>query len=261
MTTAKTKHFISGKHIKAAGLPDHWDYDPLMDRHYIHSASTIERVYAHTAYAIGGRSQEELNGIVKENGEQIIRQLPNLTEAVRVINPDIAKLIVRRDSLLEEGKKLLEATKEVSGQIDMADIDQEMTIANFRTAIKEREKKRLALLNEMDEIGREGNTLSDKINKFLYEGLPGLSEAVIKVITDFMDRSTALEGFSRRVSEQVMFGDSDTALELLKSFEKDEVNVSVEIKAQFEEALSKLKLVGKKLRLEAKDSKSKAGKK
>lgn len=72
--------------------------------------------------------------------------------------------------------------------------------------------------------------------------MPGLAEAVVDVIQQHLDRSKALDAMSRRVEEQVRFGDSDAALELLRHFEADESRISDNVKASFDDALKKLKL-------------------
>jgi len=75
--------------------------------------------------------------------------------------------------------------------------------------------------------------------------LPGLSEAVVKLITQYTDKATAFSALNRRVAEQVQFGDSEAALSMLKSFEKDEATVSSEVREQFDQALEALKAAAK----------------
>ena len=239
-TKALKRHFISEKHNKQ--LPENYNYPP----NEIYDTGTNQWGYTNRTSFVGGRAITELDGIAEQRAEEIITQLPRLNDAVRVISPDTAKLIEKRDKLLTKGKELLERTKELSGELDLDDLDQNMTLTTFRYMVKTREKKRVALLNEMDEVGKEGQLLEGRINKFLYEGLPGLSDAVLKVIRDFVDRSTAFSALNRRVSEQVQFGDSEAAMEMLKTFEKDEAKISGDIKAQFDEALQQLKLAAKK---------------
>jgi len=252
---AVKKHFLSEKHTKDGKLSCYVDGDSLSDRPHTRDYNTPR--------TIGGRSLAELGDIAKERAEEIIKQLPSLATAVRIISPEIAEKIVERDALLAKGKALYEQSKALSGELAMADLDQEMTIRAFRVMVKEREKNRLNLLNEMDEVGKEGIVLEGTINRFLYDGLPGLSDAVIKVITDFQERAIALAAFGRRVTEQVMFGDSAAALEMLKSFEKDELKISTDIKSQFDEALEKLKAASKAKAMEKPKptKKLKAGKK
>jgi len=65
---------------------------------------------------------------------------------------------------------------------------------------------------------------------------------------------------NRRVNEQINFGDSVTALEILKGFEKDELKISDEIEASFKKAMETLKLAGSKKLNTTKSSKSTKGK-
>jgi hypothetical protein len=46
----------------------------------------------------------------------------------------------------------------------------------------------------------------------------------------------------RRVSEHVKFGNSQAAVELLRTFEKDEVTISEDVAARFRTALEQLKV-------------------
>lgn len=191
---------------------------------------------------IGGRTAKELYDIADERAEVILKELPPLKKVVEIIDPDTAKTIRRRDELLEKGQTLTEKLEEVSVDIKMSDLDQKMTIGQFRTLVKERDKTCTKIVEQLDEIGTEGSELEEKINKALYSGIPGLSEAVIKVIVSHLDRAKALDQVKRRVGEKVLFGDSEAALEMLKHFEQDEVQLSDEIKTQFTEALNNLKI-------------------
>jgi hypothetical protein len=64
----------------------------------------------------------------------------------------------------------------------------------------------------------------------------------VEVIKSHIDRSVALDEVSRRVEEQVRFGDSEAAVSLLSHFEQDEVNIGDTIRSQLAEALNKLKI-------------------
>ncbi len=237
---ATNRHFISDKHEKQ--LPDNFLYPPTE----LYDSGKDQWGYATHANAVGGRPCSELDEIATERAEAILNNLPLLNVAVRIISPEISKLIEKRDKLLAKGKELLKKTEDLSGPMDMDDLDQGMSIGAFRALVKDRDKKRVALLNQMDEVGAEGQVLSVRVNRFLYEGLPGLSDAVIKVICDLVDRSTAFSAMNRRVLEQVQFGDSEAALDMLKSFEKDEATISSDIKEQFDQALETLKVAAKK---------------
>jgi hypothetical protein len=148
----------------------------------------------------------------------------------------------RIEELKAKGQKTLEQVEEASEPIVMSDINQDMTIKNFRAMVKAQDTRRRSLLNKLEEIGQEGSQLESTVNKRLYKGLPGLAEAVMNVVHQHLDRSKALDATARRVTEQVIFGDSEAALEMLKHFEQDEAQVSSSVKASFDEALAKLKL-------------------
>lgn len=195
---------------------------------------------------VGGRAVSELDEIAQERADNVLASLPQLKVAVKYINPELSKMIERKEALVEQGRALLLEANELSGSIDMDDFPEETTLASFKAHVKEREKKRQRLVDKMDEIGEEGQSLSKKINKALYSGLPGLSEAVVNVITELLERASALSALLRRVSEQVQFGDSEAALTILSGFEKDELTVSDDIKAQFDKAISALKKAGGK---------------
>jgi hypothetical protein len=91
-------------------------------------------------------------------------------------------------------------------------------------------------------MGEELQEMEIRISKALYAGIPGISDAIIKVINEHYERITALGNMCRRVSERVAFGDSAEALSLLSFFEKDEATVSDTIQAEFDAALVKLNL-------------------
>ena len=77
-------------------------------------------------------------------------------------------------------------------------------------------------------------------HKALYAGIPGISDAVLKSIKLHYDKSKALDQMGRRVEEQVLFGDSAAALELLRGFEADEEKLAGEVKAEFKAAMKTL---------------------
>lgn len=226
---SRERHFISGKHNQrldqVASPHGEWDHHQLR---------------------IGDRTQQELDEIANERANQILSELPSVKEAVKVIRPDVAKMMDQRDALIKKGEKLAEALQEISGDVSLADVDQDMTIGAFRKFMKDRGKKKRQIVIELDELGREGVVLESQINKALYAGLPGLTEAVIKVINQHYERVTAFEQTGRRVEERVMFGDSLAAMTMLQTFEKDEVHVSDTVRAEFKLAIGRLQLAGKK---------------
>jgi hypothetical protein len=201
---------------------------------------------------IGGREPEDLNRIAEERAEAVLKDLPPLQKAVQIIDPETAKMLDRIEELKKKGEEVKEELEEAADPIFMAELDQKMTIGAFRQMVKDKDKKRVALLQKLKDIGKEGSDLETIVGKRLYKGLPGLSEAVLEVVTQHLDRSKALDATARRVEEQVKFGSSEEALELLRHFEKDEEKISEEVKSKFAAALESLKVAVKKGRVSAK---------
>jgi hypothetical protein len=192
---------------------------------------------------IGGRKADELEEIARTRAIEILKQLPPLKKAVGIIDKETAAKIDACDKLVKKGQALANQLAELSGRYDLADMDQDMTIGQFRQQARERDAKRRKILHNMDELGREATRIQSEIDTVLHKGIPGLSDAVIKVIVDHHERLKGLDQTTRRVVETVQFGDCEAAAGMLKSFEKDEVEVTANIKAEFTEALKKLKLV------------------
>lgn len=239
---AQKKQFISQKHR-----------DLITGRF-----ENISGLFDRSAYGlVGGRPEKELKDVAIERAKEVIDKLPSLNSAVRIISPEIADKIEKRNRLLEKGKGIFEKTRELADDLDIDSLDDTMSLGDFKAMVRSREATKSQLLHQLDQIGDDGRALEFQINKFLYNGLPGLSEAVIKVITEYIEKATGLAAMGRRVTEQVQFGDSEAALEILKSFEKDEVKISKEIQAQFDNALEVLKLSAKKLSVKNKTRKLK----
>ena len=247
--TAENRKFISQKHLRT--LYDNKDlrygnglefnpcrfYDPEGNEEGEHL-----RVYVQREVRVGGRETKDLDAIAEQRAMAVLDELPPLKAAVQIINPETAKLIERKSKLIDQGEKLREEVEVVSEPIIMADEDQTMTLGAFRQMVKDRDKKRRQLLNQLSEIGKEGSELEAVISKKLYAGLPGLSDAVVEVIKSHIDRSTALDEVSRRVEEQVRFGDSAAATSLLSHFEADEAEIGDTVRSQLAEAMEKLKI-------------------
>lgn len=232
---ATSRRYVSNKHKPEVNC--------FKQSSYIH-----DKDCGYPDYTVGGRLVSELITIAEQRAETVLDELPPIKKAVLIIDPATAKKMDKRDELLKKVRALKHQLEEIGGPISMAEVNQDMTVGEFRKMVKDRDKKRTRLLEEMEEIAVEGNELDQVINKKLYEGFPGLSNAVIKVVNDYDERAIALDATTRRVNERVMFGDSKTAMELLKNFEKDEVEVSDRIKLEFKGALEKLKIAGKRLK-------------
>jgi len=245
MQTALRRQFIGQQHMNKVygdSAQRHGQYVG----HHLQDEIPEPRHGAYKIDSVGGREISDLDKVVHQRADEILKGLPSLAKAVQIIDPETAAMIVKVEKLKAAGQKLKTEVDEVTEPIIMAEMDQKMTIGEFRDLVKSRDKKRRDLLEKMHELGKEGSQLEEVIYKKLYKGLPGLAEAVVSVVQTHLDRSTALDTMSRRVEEQVKFGDSETALELLRHFEKDEVEVSGKVHTQFHDVLEKLKLSVKK---------------
>lgn len=199
---------------------------------------------------VGGRNVTDLDIIAAERAKAILNELPAVKDAVKIIDPDTATLMDKRDRLILKLKVLKEALEELPTRINMRDPEfADITVKEFLKGIKELENKRTKMAREMCDIGADGQALDESINKRLYNGLPGLSDAVKKVAIQHIERSQALDATTRRVEEKVKFGDDEGATALLQGFERDEIRVSDDIKSEFANAMKKLSLAaGKKKR-------------
>jgi hypothetical protein len=216
--------------------------------------------YNRQVESVTGRTWEDLHKVAEQQAKAILEGLPPLKKAVQIIDPDTAKKIDRRDKLVAKGKRLRDELVELAEPIEMTTLDQSMTIGEFRKMIKTRERRQKTLIDQLEEVAKEGNTLENAINKALYAGLPGLSDAVVKAANDCYERSNALDATTRRVAEQVKFGDSEAAMTILQRFEQDEAEVSAEVKAEFADALKKLKLAATTKKRRTKKALPKKGK-
>ena len=132
-----------------------------------------------------------------------------------------------------------------------------MTVKEFRDMMKKRDKdynQNISLLEGQQENIKE---LEVQINKRLYKGIPGLSDAVISAVNDHFDKARALDQLDRRVEEQVMFGDCKAAIETLQTFEKDEIDLGDSIKLKLKAEVVKLLGAGTKTAAKKKVPKAK----
>lgn len=208
---------------------------------------------------IGGRAPEELSAVAAERAEEIFKNLPPLRQAVSLIKPEVVKMI---DEL--ETKKAL--IKKLSNELDkpehnavlrLSQVDQKMTIGDFRKMVKSKIQERKKLAERLTEAVKEARELDDSIAKTLYAGIPELQDAIIDVVKRHYERAQAMGGMTRRVQEHVKFGDSKAAVDMVKQFEADEAAVSPKIKAEFDAALDRLKLSAPMVRKASKQLKGK----
>ncbi len=252
-STATRRKFISPKHLRtlreAPSPRQNYNTDHEVWRFArqdaLHDLDTNQSNLTRYLNTIGGRSLIDLEAIAKERAQAMLKALPPLQRAVEIIDPDTAKLIDQKDKLKAQGQAAVDALEAIE-PIILKDVDPKMSVGALRKLIKDTDSKRRKLVARLDAIGKEGSELEETIAKRLYAGLPGLSDAIMGIIHEHVDREVALETMTRRVEEQVKFGDSEAALELLKGFEKDELTIASEVAEKFKAALDALKLSVKK---------------
>lgn len=198
-----------------------------------------------SSHVIGGRAERDLYRIAGERADTVLSSLPPIRDAVLVIAPEVSAMMDEVQLLLARGQQLTDELNKVTTTIVLSELDPTTTIGEFLAMVKEREDRRKELCSELEEVAEKGNRLDSAVARQLYAGLPGLSDAVCKVIRNHLDRSTALDTMGRRVTEQVMFGDSAVALDLLRTFEKDELAVTTEVEAEFIAAMDTLRAAAK----------------
>lgn len=194
------------------------------------------------------RSQADMDAIVSERVTALLKNLPSLNAAMLILDPDTHARMIRREELREKGQEITDKFAEVSVDIRLSDMDQGMTIGAFRAYMKDLESKRKAMLEELEEIGKEGQDLERHINKVLFKGMPGIGEEIESVVKELYQQSKDMGSTSRSVENTVLYGDCEAALAILESFKNDEKKVSTAIGLRFQNGLEllKLKLAGKK---------------
>lgn len=227
---AKARHFISDYHLAKVQRSHSWTPEQEYKYTYHHKIENC------------GRDYNEILRIADERARTLLSELPPLKKAVQVIDAETAKKIEKIDKLKKKAAILQEELEQLPTQIDMEDEEfQDMTVRQFRAQVKELFDSREKLVKSINKMGGEAHTLEVAVAKALYKGLPGLSDAVLDVIRAHLDRKVVLDQMQRRVTEQVKFGDSDAATELLAQFEKDEAAVSEELKDKLNAAMDTLK--------------------
>jgi len=206
-----------------------------------------------------GRSKSELDQIAGDSAKAIAKNLPKLADAVRVIDSVTADKI-------DEARKLRvqldahEATlKELTTPLvltEFAKQNPKALASEFVSIVEGRAAKAKKLVETMNELGKKGMELQTQIDKALYEGLPGLSEAVVELAVEKIKSVSAMPQMMRRVSETVQFGDSTQATTMLSTFEKDELKLDDSIKEKFAAAMEKLRTAAKGLAAPAKTPKA-----
>lgn len=188
----------------------------------------------------GGRSYEELSEIATQQAKTIIDELPRSIDAVKLIDAPTASKMKELEGIETELTRLLAEFNELPDVIDVDDVPGDWTVNQFRQHLTEQVEKRDSIKRKGTRLGEKASKLEEAISKRLYKGLPGLKEAVAKVVKAHYERASYLKTLTRQVTEKIKFGDSPAALVLLSTFRENEVTVSDNIKAEFTAALAKL---------------------
>ena len=199
---------------------------------------------------VGGREVEELDAIAEKRAEEIFQNLPPLKAAVSLIKPAVAKKLDELDTLKAVVKKLADELDQpkYNDSIRLSQVDQKMTIADFRKMVKDRQKARHKLVERLNEKAQAACELEDEIARELFAGIPEVQDAILDVAKRHYERGLGMSSLNRRVEEYVKFGDSEAATEMVRQFERDEQATSPAIKAEFDKALEKLKLTAPMVR-------------
>jgi hypothetical protein len=200
----------------------------------------------------GDRKWDEIEQVATKRADAIFGELPQVKKALEIVNHDVFELMEKKDKVVKSGTDKLKKLNDLSQTVALSELDQDMTIREFRKYAEERESMRKRLVRELNDLAEEGNALEAKIHKALFKGIPGLKEAVEVAIDAQMARVKGFEQLKRRVQEKVLFGDSEAAQELLQHFKDDEVELDVDVKKQIAEALAKMNLVKKTKALKGK---------
>jgi len=253
---AQSRHFISDKHmreIREKTANQHFNLDNWKSLlQYTHRYGRNDSSYC-------GRSRTELEQIALESAQTIAKSLPKLVDAVRIIDKVTAAKIDKARKLREELNGHEARLKELTHPMILSEFAKENPKAlasEFVDIVERRAAEAKTLIEEMNKLAKQGMELQRDIDKALYEGLPGLSEAVVELAIEKIKSVSAMPQMMRRVSETVQFGDSAQATAMLSTFEKDELQLDESIKEKFKTAMDKLRNAAKGLSAPAKTTKA-----
>lgn len=258
---AESRHFISRKHrneISEKTAKSHFRLDNWQSL-LSYYGRRDDRGYMQQTTDFCGRSKSELQQIADDNAKAIAKNLPKLADAVRVIDSVTADKIDEARKLraqLDIHEKTLEELTAPMVLTEFVKQNPKALAAEFVSIVESRAAKAKALVETMNTLGKKGMELQSEIDKALYEGLPGLSEAVVELAVEKIKSVSAMPQMMRRVSETVQFGDSAQATNMLSTFEKDELKLDDSIKEKFAAAMEKLRTAAKGLAAPAKTPKA-----
>ena len=262
LAIAESRHFISRKHrneISEKTAKSHFRLDNWQNLLGYYGTRDSRGYIMQQSQEFCGRSKSELDQIAGDSAKAIAKNLPKLADAVRVIDAVTADKVDEAGKLrgqLDTHEANLEELTTPLVLTEFAKENPKALASEFVSIVEDRAAKAKKLVETMNELGKKGMGLQTQIDKALYEGLPGLSEAVVELAVEKIKSVSALPQMMRRVSETVQFGDSAQATNMLSTFEKDELKLDDSIKEKFAAAMEKLRTAAKGLAAPAKTPKA-----
>jgi hypothetical protein len=198
----------------------------------------------------GGRSCAELDEVAKKASIAALKRVPSVQTALSIVAPEIVAEIERRDEIFAKMERQAEILSTIPSELSLSDAAfQDMTVRDFRKECIKLLQKRDTCVKTIDSLHIQFVGIDKEISKALFKGIPGISEAVLNLITYYIERAKSLVQLSRRAEEKVKFGDSEAAASMLQKFEQDEQTVNASVKAEFDAAMENLKAIARKNKL------------
>lgn len=189
---------------------------------------------------VGGISIEELTERVDKKVGEIIKNLPTLKAALTIIDPVTAKKMDKLTALKVKAQVIFDEVQELSKNKDLDDFPEDMTLKEFKAQLKTAAKAKISKVRELEDLGKEVRQLDEEIDKKLYAGIPGIAEAIIETVQNLVELARACSKMGKEMGEKVMFGDSETAMEILKTFDKEETQMGDNIGDNIKQATALL---------------------
>lgn len=191
----------------------------------------------------GTRDANSLTEVAQQRAEALMKQLPSMKKAMAILDPDTLKDMEDIVPLQEEYETTSDEVNARPEHCTLDDWPETATRLEIQNDIRAQEQKNKELLEKHSKLARSIHVLQCRIDKVLINGIPGIRDEIESAITQLMEQSHGIDNLSRRVEEQVLYGESELALEMLRHFQKDEAHVSEEITVKFNAGLEKLKLL------------------
>ena len=218
LESARSKHFVPNSYLFVGKVEN-------------------RKVDVHAHHALSRDDMDRAYRVAKEKANSILKTIPSSAKVVRVLSKDIGRKMDRVEAINSKLAKLDEQLTELPSEISLSEVPQSWTIQKFRDHVKAEIKKRESLVRRINKLGVEGTELSREISKFLYDGVPGIKEAVVEVVTRYYKKSAELGDMVGKVTDLVKFGDSDEAMAIIAKFSPEVDRVELEAKKDFTKAI------------------------